>query len=274
MSGWVDASMKNRFSALTQTLLKVCVIGVGFGLTFEEFSGVGIHDLTVIGSVVCLTLASGYLLSRKIRIPASTAILITVGTAICGGSAIATISPIIQAKRQQLASSLAVVFLLNAVGMFLFPFIGRAFGLSDSVFGLWSAIAIHDTSSVIGASAMYSDHALKMAVLFKSIRTLFIIPIAIWVACSRKTTAVVSRFPWFLILFLLGVFLVFFFPQGAGLYSVVYVGAKRLIAVPIFLVGVSLSPYEMIKQNGKDLVFAVCLWALLASLSLGWLVLI
>ena len=228
---------------------------LGFGITVHDIGVINYKILNLMGIGTIFLFGLGYILSKIIKISAQTVTLITVGTAICGGSAIATIAPIINAKRHNVASSLTVVFLLNGLGMLVFPAIGHQFNLSDTVFGLWSAIAIHDTSSVIGAASSYSTPALKLAVATKSVRTLFIVPLAIGSCYFQKSRYTFSSFPWFLGLFIIVVGTVVFFPQGTGIYEHIFSGAKRLIAVPIFLLGTTVTLNRLLKKNKHSLLF-------------------
>ena len=264
----INNSFKHHLSEATTWLLKASVIGIGFGLTASDIAVVSGQTLGLIAGGVIFTVVSGFLLSKLFKLPSDKATLIVVGTAICGGSAIAAISPILKANRHHIASALTVVFLLNGLAMLIFPLVGHSLGLSDSVFGLWAGLAIHDTSSVIGASAGFSEPALKTAVVVKSLRTLFIVPVALVLAWSQSRSQNFKAFPYFLMLFLVAVGCALFVPDWLGVYPLLYSGAKHLIVVPMFLLGTAIAPQDGLKQNKTALGFAALLWGGMSITSL------
>jgi uncharacterized integral membrane protein (TIGR00698 family) len=203
------------------------------------------------------------------------AFLISTGTAICGGSAIAAVGPITQASDEEMAVSLGTVFVLNSVALLIFPAIGTALKLTQSQFGLWAALAIHDTSSVVGAAAKYGAEALAIATTVKLARALWIVPLALATAAVRHTKAKV-QWPWFIGLFCLAAMCNTFFPQGAREYSLAVKVAKVGLTATLFLIGSGISVATVKKVGHRPLLLGVMLWLLvsLGSLSLiraGWI---
>jgi uncharacterized integral membrane protein (TIGR00698 family) len=201
----------NPYSLTTERLitplLQVSVVGLGAGMDLVEVGRAGIHGFfyTVIG--ITLTMSMGLALGRLIRTQRDTSLLVTVGTAICGGSAIAAVAPAIRAKNHDISVALATVFFLNAVALFIFPPIGHHLGLGQMQFGVWSALAIHDTSSVVGAAMQYGAHALEVATTIKLTRALWIVPVTlaigmVWNRGSGARDASKPRRPWFILGFL------------------------------------------------------------------------
>jgi uncharacterized integral membrane protein (TIGR00698 family) len=191
-----DATREN-----SSRLLQASVVGLGFGMNMHEalqtgLSGIGISFVSVI-----MVLASGYMIGKLLKINRITSYLISVGTAICGGSAIATISPVIRAKEEETTVSLVTIFALNALALVLFPVIGHSLNLTQHQFGLWAAVAIHDTSSVVGAGHTYGAEALQVATTVKLTRALWIIPLALFSALIFRNKEERIRIPWFILLF-------------------------------------------------------------------------
>ncbi len=269
ISFFLSHKLKKKSGQLFGLLSKACVIGVGFGLHVEDLQVVDLPRIGMIVGGIGITIVAGYFLGRLMRMSASMATLITVGTAICGGSAIATVAPLIRAKRRDVVVALASIFLLNSVAIIIFPVVGRAVGLSDSMFGLWAGIAIHDTSSVIGAASIFSEASLKIAVIIKAIRTLFIVPIAIGISVLSRRKSEPTGFPWFLGIFLIAIGVVQFLPAGEPFFHMVYSVSKQMTVVPIFLLGTSFSAKETEEGGVKPLVFASVLWVTVAVAVLG-----
>ena len=261
--------LKKKSGQLFGFLSKACVIGLGFGLHIEDFEVVDLHRIGMIVGGVVITIAMGYFLGRLMRMSASIATLITVGTAICGGSAIGTVAPLIRSKRQDVVVALACIFLLNSVAMIIFPIVGRAIGLSDSMFGLWAGIAIHDTSGVIGTASLFCEASIKTAVIIKAIRTLFIVPVAIGISVLSRQKSDANGFPWFLGLLLVVIGGVQIFPSGEPIFQLVYGFAKQMTVVPVFLLGTSFSAKETEAGGVRPLIFASLLWVIVAASSLG-----
>jgi uncharacterized membrane protein YadS len=264
ISFFVSESIKKKAGTLFGYLSKASVVGIAFGLHVMDFKIITPSTLGLIAFGVGITLASGYLLSRIFPITPIIAILITVGTAICGGSAIATVAPLVQAKREEIVIALGSIFGLNSAAIVIFPVVGHALGLSNSIFGMWAGIAIHDTSSVIGASTLFGDTSVKMAVIIKAIRTLFIIPVALGISIKTHRQSTQTTPPWFLLLFLAAIGMVYFFPTGEPIYHHIFAWTKRAVVIPIFLLGVSFSKCETTENWMKPLLFALGLWLIVS----------
>ena len=252
----------------THILLPVSVIGLGAGMDLRVVARVGAHGIgyTVLG--ISIALALGALLVRLLRVNRNLGTLITVGTAICGGSAIAAIVPVLRPKDHETSIALATVFLLNAVALFVFPPIGHAVGLGDAQFGLWSALAIHDTSSVVGASMKYGAEALAIGTTVKLARALWIVPVCLATAALHRSKAKV-KWPWFILYFVLAAALSTFFPSGARAWAFLNSAAKAGLTATLFLIGTAISRDTLRKVGPRPLVQAVALWALVGGVSLA-----
>lgn len=258
--------IKNKsISQYTSLSLKVSIVLMGFGMNLMQVisaSKTGFIDTAI--SVV-LVMLSGALLTKLLRVDSKTGLLISAGTAICGGSAIAAVAPVINAKSYQVSFSLIVIFILNAIALIIFPYIGHYFNLSQETFGTWAAIGIHDTSSVVGAGAIYGVKALRIATTIKLIRALWIIPLSIVIALTQKDkTSGKIKIPWFIALFVLSILIAYFFPSGAKLYSILSWLGKRGIVIALFLIGSSISLSEAKEAGFKSFVLGVLLWFLIA----------
>ena len=199
-------SLNNPFpqlaGRLSKILLQMSVVGLGFGIGIFQVIEEGKHSIiyTIIG--ITITIVVGNYIGRLLKINSRTSKLISFGTAICGGSAIAAMAPVLKAKDEEIAVSLAIVFTLNSIGLFLFPFIGHSLHMSQNSFGVWAALAIHDTSSVVGATAAYGATALAIGTTVKLTRALWITPIVLGYAFYKKTSEKI-HFPYFIIGFVL-----------------------------------------------------------------------
>jgi len=260
---------------LSKFLLQVSVILLGFGLQLGMVLKVGGESIGITFVTITLTMALGFLLSRVFRVGGELTTLLSGGTAICGGSAIAAISPAIGAGSVNTAIALATVFLLNALGLLVFPWLGGFLGLDQETFGLWSAIAIHDTSSVVGAAAIYGDRALAVATTVKLTRALWILPVSF--ACARlakgKSGATV---PWFLGGFLLAAVARTSFASGVQWWDGLADTGRFLMVATLFLIGAGLTRENLKQIGARPLFMAVLLWVLISVGSLaailgGWL---
>lgn len=211
-----------EFKKYSSPLLQYSVVLMGFGMSLQQVIEVSSKGIVLTACSVLLVFLFGMLLGRLLKVDRNTAMLISSGTAICGGSAIAAVSPIIKAKDNQISFALTVVFVLNALALFIFPPIGRALNMGEVDFGYWSAIAIHDTSSVVGAGAAYGPDALQTAVTVKLARTLWIIPLSFLVLfINRKHDANRGKvkIPWFILYFVVAILIAFLLPQFSELYT-------------------------------------------------------
>lgn len=253
----------------TSWLLKISVIGLGFGMNIHHAIEAGKSGLVFTFFSIALTFLFGWLLGKWLKVEGKTSFLISSGTAICGGSAIAAVSPIINANAKQMSVALGTVFILNSVALLIFPAIGHWLNLSQQQFGLWCAIAIHDTSSVVGASAKYGQEALQIATTIKLERALWIIPLSILTVLFSKSETKKVAIPYFIGLYILAMFVGTFFPEYAEQYSFIVMLAKKGLTVTLFLIGAGLS-VDAIKTVGvKPLLQGVILWILISIISVS-----
>ncbi len=250
-------------------LLQVSVVGLGFGMNLYESLATGREGMTfTIVSVIGVMLL-GVLLGKLLKVKKKNAYLIASGTAICGGSAIAAVAPVIDADENDTSLALATIFILNAIALFIFPPIGRWLGMTQAQFGTWAAIAIHDTSSVVGAGAAYGEEALKIATTVKLTRALWIIPVAIVSALIFRSKGKKITIPWFIFMFIGAMLLNTYLNIPTWLTEGIVLVSKKLLCLTLFLIGCGLS-ISVIKQVGvKPLVLGVCLWAIISLTTLG-----
>ena len=244
-------------------LLQASVVGLGFGMNVtESLKSGGDGMLFTIASVIGV-MVLGVLIGKWLHLNKKASYLIASGTAICGGSAIAAVGPIVKANEHEMAVSLGVVFILNAIALFIFPAIGHYFELSEIQFGTWAAIAIHDTSSVVGAGEAYGPIALQTATLVKLTRALWIIPLAIvTMFIFRDKTSKIS-IPWFIFMFILAMVINTYCNLPQQLTSSLLWIAKKGLVLTLFLIGASLS-LSTIKAVGiKPLILAITLWIII-----------
>lgn len=257
-----------------QFLLKLAVIGLGFGMNLTETIATTSTSFKLTFFSVITTICVGLLLSKYLKIDKKLGHLITSGTTICGGSAIAAVSPVIQASSKTISIALGLVFLLNSIALLVFPLLGHYLNLSQHDFGLWCAIAIHDTSSVIGAAISYGDEALEIATTVKLSRTLWIIPLSIFSVFVFKTSINKIRFPYFILLFIGAVISTDFEVVSEGTTLLLVLLSKRILVLTLFLVGTSISVKEVRTTGYKPLVLAVALWMFIAVFSLTYILFI
>lgn len=277
--------LKNPFpdqtAKATKQLLKVAVIGLGFGLNVEMAISAGQNGIGLVIGSIFFTLAVGLFLGKLLKVETKLAQLITVGTAICGGSAIAAFSPVIDADNSDISVSLGVVFLLNSVALLIFPVLGHFFHLSPQDFGMWAAIAIHDTSSVVGAAATYSEESLKIATTLKLVRALWIIPLVLMSVLiskyytkidvtseetqndTKKATPKIA-IPYFIGLFVVAILINTYIPLITEYSSYLVWIAKKLLVTTLFLIGLSLSIDKIKKVGWRPLALGVTLWILIS----------
>jgi uncharacterized integral membrane protein (TIGR00698 family) len=262
----------------TTILLQISVVCLGFKINFGEAMKAGAQGFLFTVSSIAVTLAAGWFIGRKLKTGKKTSLLISNGTAICGGSAIAAIAPIINANDEEISVSLGTVFILNSIALFLFPWIAANFiHFTDLQFGTWCAIAIHDTSSVVGAAGRFSDEAAKIATTIKLERALWIIPVSLATAYFQKNTGKI-RIPYFIFYFLLAVIASTYLPRyfpvlnyktgGSTLFDYAYKIGKKGLVVTLFLIGAGLS-LQTIRQVGwRPILQGVLLWVIIGTLSL------
>ena len=248
--------------------LKISVIGLGFGMLLKETIETSKDGFLLTLYSIILTVFIGLSLTKILKLDLKLGHLITSGTAICGGSAIAAISPVIKAKNQTISIALGIVFLLNAIALFAFPTAGHILNLTEKQFGLWCAVAIHDTSSVVGAALEYGDNALKIATTVKLSRTLWIIPLSIFSMCYFKTKGEKIKIPYFIILFIAAIFINSYHILPATVTSTIVLIAKRLLIITLFLVGSTISIADLKSFGIKPLILATTLWLFISIFSL------
>ncbi|BBE18259.1 membrane protein YeiH [Aquipluma nitroreducens] len=253
---------------LTHILLQVSVVGLGFGMNAWQALDAGKQGLLFTIFSIVTTLTLGLLIGKRLKVENNTSYLISTGTAICGGSAIAAISSIIKSNEKQISTALGTVFVLNSVALFLFPWIGHLLHLSQHQFGVWAAIAIHDTSSVVGAANQYGAEALQIATTIKLERALWIIPLAIISVFVFKSESKKVKIPYFIFLFVLAMLLNTFVPAIHAEASAIVVISKIGLKITLFLIGSSLSKELVASVGIKPLIQGVLLWAFISVLSL------
>lgn len=260
---------------LSKVLLQYSVVGLGFGMNLYESLASGRDGMLFTIVSVIGTLAIGMLIGRKLlKVDKETSYLISSGTAICGGSAIAAVGSVIKAKPANMSVALAVVFVLNAIALFIFPSIGHWLGLSQQEFGTWAAIAIHDTSSVVGAGAAYGEEALKVATTIKLTRALWIIPLALATSFIFKSQDRKITIPWFILYFIIAILLNTFVLDSVPAVGTVISGiARRCLTITMFFIGASLSTDVLRSVGIRPLIQGVLLWIVISVGSLLYIIL-
>src|SRR5271155_874485 len=237
---------------LSKFLLQAAVVCLGFGMNLKEVVHAGASGFMYTAISITFVLCAGILLGKMLQVGKTQSQLISVGTAICGGSAIAAMGPILDASEEEMAVSLGTVFVLNSVALLLFPLIGHLMHFSQTQFGLWAALAIHDTSSVVGAGAKYGPTALAIGTTVKLARALWIVPLAIGMAMLKKSKAKV-QWPWFILYFCVAAVLASYvprlLPQSAGLFSALNHLGRAGLTVVLFLIGTGINR-STLKQVG------------------------
>jgi uncharacterized integral membrane protein (TIGR00698 family) len=248
----------------THLLLQASVVGLGFGMNVHSALKAGKQGILFTIISIFGTLALGYLLGKIFKIDKKTSLLVSGGTAICGGSAIAAISPVIQAQEKQISVALGTVFVLNSIALFLFPVIGHYFHLSETQFGLWCAIAIHDTSSVVGAAGKYGPHALEIATTVKLARALWIIPVSIGTAILFRNKFTKIKIPYFIGFFMIAMITNTYFPVVQTMAPALVATAKTGLTLTLFLIGAGLSRNVLKAVGVRPLLQGIILWVVIS----------
>jgi uncharacterized integral membrane protein (TIGR00698 family) len=251
-----------------QTLLQLSVVGLGFGMKLQQVLHAGRTGFVYTAIGIMFALALGMLLGKALRVKNTPAFLISAGTAICGGSAIAAVGPIAQADDHEMAVSLGTVFILNSVALLIFPGIGLWLHLTQVQFGLWSALAIHDTSSVVGAAAKFGAEALTVATTVKLARALWIVPLCLATAAVKHARARI-KWPWFILFFVLAAVANSYLPAGARVYAGAYALGKIGLTTTLFLIGSGVSLVTLKEVGAKPMIQGVLLWIIVAMTSLA-----
>lgn len=252
---------------IIKIVLQVSIVGLGFGINLKQALQAGSEGFLFTVFSITLIVVLGIVLGYIFRIDKIITQLISFGTAICGGSAIAAIAPILKADGKQTSVSLGIIFLLNALALFIFPEIGQYFHLSQNQFGIWSAIAIHDTSSVVGAASKYGHEALQTATTVKLARALWIIPISFVLSFLNKSGGKI-KIPYFIGFFVLAILVNSYFPAIKEVTNYVVDFSKSSLKVALFLIGTGLS-FQNLKNIGiKPLLLGIILWVVISVISL------
>lgn len=258
-----------KFAKKTQKyLLQGCVVGLGFGMNLQAALASGKDGMMFTIISVAAVMILGFIVGKILKVDTKTSYLVSSGTAICGGSAIAAVAPVVDADDKQMSVSLGTIFVLNALALLIFPPLGHYLELSNQQFGEWAAIAIHDTSSVVGAAAAYSDESLQVAAMVKCTRALWILPLAlVTMLFFRKNSGKgkLDVIPWFIFLFAIAMVInTYLFPAigvPSAVGTTIVTIAKRGFAITLFLIGTGLSKAALQKCGAKPFIQGVILWA-------------
>ncbi|ROH99333.1 putative integral membrane protein (TIGR00698 family) [Chryseobacterium daecheongense] len=250
-------------------LLQISIVGLGFGLKLDEALQAGKTGFTLTIASIISVMVLGYFLGKIFKLNRPLSYLISVGTAICGGSAIAATSPIIKPDTKQISLALAIIFTLNSLALFVYPAIGSWLNLSQEQFGLWCAVGIHDTSSVVGAASKYGDEALKVATTVKLARALWIIPVSVITMFIFKSKGSKIKIPWFIGWFILAILMNTYLPFPDSITSIVTDFAKSGLNLTLFFIGSTLSVQTLKTIGLKPLAAAIILWM---AISIGSLI--
>lgn len=257
-------------------LLQYAVVGLGFGMNLHASLASGKEGMEFTVLSVAGTLLIGWFIGRKcMKINRNTSYLISSGTAICGGSAIAAVGPVLKAKDSEMSVALGTIFILNAIALFLFPAVGHAIGMSQEDFGTWAAIAIHDTSSVVGAGAAYGEEALRIATTIKLTRALWIIPVALITSFIFKSKGQRISIPWFIFFFILAMLLNTYLlgssETGIAIGNAINGFARKILTITLFFIGASLSQDVLKSVGARPLLQGILLWAAISFSTLAYI---
>ena len=261
---------------VSKKLLQYSVVGLGFGMNLQASLQSGKEGMAFTIVSVVGTMLIGWIIGRKLlKVERNTSYLISSGTAICGGSAIAAVGPVLKAKDTEMSVALGTVFILNAIALFVFPVIGHALDMTQQQFGMWAAIAIHDTSSVVGAGAAYGEEALQVATTIKLTRALWIIPLALATSFIYKSKGQKISIPWFILFFVLAMIFNTYVLSTTEVGTMIghYINdfARKSLTITLFFIGASLSR-DVLKSVGiKPLVQGVLLWIIISLSTLAYI---
>ena len=261
---------------MSKYLLQYSVVGLGFGMNLHASLASGREGMEFTILSVFGTLLIGWVIGRKLlKVGRDTSYLISSGTAICGGSAIVAVGPVLRAKDSDMSVALGTIFVLNAIALFIFPVVGHALGMSQQDFGTWAAIAIHDTSSVVGAGAAYGEEALRVATTIKLTRALWIIPVAILTSFIFKSKGRRVSIPWFIFFFILAMvfntYVLGTSATGIAIGNGINDLARKMLTVTLFFIGASLSRDVLRTVGLRPLVQGVLLWVVISLGTLGYI---
>lgn len=255
-------------SRATSLLLKASVVGLGFGMNMHSALEVGREGFLLTACSITIVLTLGAYIGHLLKLPKRISHLTASGTAICGGSAIAAVAPAVEAKPSEVSVALGVIFFLNSIALLIFPPLGHVIGLTQNQFGMWCALAIQDTSSVVGAASAYGEEALMVATTVKLARALWIIPVSIISVMLFRSKSRKISIPWFIFLFVIAMCVNSYIPNFEVIGSHIFTLSKSLLIVTLFLIGSSLSVDSMREVGAKPLILGVSLWVIISILSL------
>lgn len=264
----VGHPFKKYNSRVTKYLLQISVVGLGFGMNFSEVITAGKTGVLFTVISISSTLIIGYMLGKWLSVNRKTAHLISFGTAICGGSAIAAMAPVLNANEEEISVSLGTVFILNSIALFIFPPIGHFLRLTSSQFGFWAAIAIHDTSSVVGAASRFGPEALKIATVIKLTRALWILPLTLAATFVLRHKSSKVSVPYFIFAFVIASIITTVFPTFSPIYLSLARIAKTGLTITLFLIGAGLSKDCVQSVGFKPIMLGVFLWIIVSVVSL------
>ena len=260
---------------ISKYLLQAAVVGLGFGMNLHQVLRAGRSGFVYTAVGIAFALIVGTAIGKLVAVQSRASFLISTGTAICGGSAIAAVGPVVGATEDEMSVSLGTIFMLNSVALLTFPAIGAALGLSQTQFGLWAALAIHDTSSVVGACAKFGLPALAVGTTVKLARALWIVPVTVATA-MRVGSKTRIQWPWFILFFCLAAMANTYLLAGLPVYHFLSNLGKLMLIFTLFLIGATLSPAALRKVGPRPLIQGVLLWIVVAVSSLlairaGWI---
>jgi len=267
----IGAPFSNSNKFISKYLLQISVVGLGFGMNLLDSVKAGSDGMFFTMFSVVSVLFIGITVGKWLGISKIPSFLIASGTAICGGSAIAAVGPIAKADECEMSVSLATIFVLNAIALFLFPVLGHWFHLSQHQFGMWAAIAIHDTSSVVGAGATFGEEALKVATTVKLTRALWIIPLSVFTSIYFKSKGDKVFIPWFIFLFILAMVMNTYLNIPKTLTHRIVVVSRQCLTITLFFIGAGLSRATLKSVGVRPLVLGLTLWIFITVVSLGFI---
>ena len=248
--------------------LKAGIICLGGTISLKSLGTISLDYIPLVSIYVIAIMIFGILIGKLIRLPHNLTLLLVSGTAICGGTAIASLAPIIKAKSEDLVASISLVFLLNAIAIILFPYIGEFFEMTDAEFGIFSALTIHDTASVVGTASLYSDESVTYASIIKLGRTLWIVPLLIGASIYSKSENKEYEFPYFILVFIVFVVLGNIFNIGGEIKTYIKSISIALFQIGLFMIGYKFQLHTLMKLSIKPVIFAASIWIIIIAITL------
>ena len=248
--------------------LKAGIICLGGTISLNSLGTISLDYIPLVSIYVIAIMIFGILIGKLIRLPHNLSLLLVSGTAICGGTAIASLAPIIKAKSEDLVASISLVFLLNAIAIILFPYIGEFFEMTDAEFGIFSALTIHDTASVVGTASLYSDESVTYASIIKLGRTLWIVPLLIGASIYSKSENKEYEFPYFILVFIAFVVLGNIFNIDGEIKSIIKTISIAFFQIGLFMIGYKFQLHTLMKLSLKPVIFAASIWIIIISITL------